>query len=197
MSDDAFRRLRPDDGRPVEPHDPSVLAREKERLMSMIDQRSSERLAAYHVTGVEPRLGYLDEVAALEYLTRVFSFRERREARFGTGVGDDVMFAWLEAGDGTIMISRIDHDTHQVYSPQETGHATAIMNVSVHDIDRHYANAVAEGATVTMELEDAFYGYRRYEATDLEGNRWHFNESLENVRARGGRTQSDEEGAHG
>lgn len=186
MSDDEFRRLRPDQGRPVEPHDPSVLAREKERLMSIIDERHDEPMVTQGgVTGVEPRLGYVDEVAALEYLTRVFGFRERREARFGTGVGDDIMFAWLDAGETSIMIRRVDHDTHQVYSPQEVGHATAILNVSVHDIDSHYAHAVAEGATVTMELEDAFYGYRRYEATDLEGNRWHFNESLENIRARG------------
>jgi uncharacterized glyoxalase superfamily protein PhnB len=189
MSDDDLRRLRPDRGGPVEPHDPSVLAREKERLMSMIDQRVQEPPSPYRVAGVEPRLGYLDEVAALEYLTRVFGFREQREARFGTGVGDDIMFAWLEAGDGSIMVSRVDHNTHQVYSPRELGHATAILNVAVRDIDSHYAHAVAEGADITMELQDAFYGYRRYEATDLEGNRWHFNESLDNVRARGGRVE--------
>jgi len=58
----------------------------------------------------------------------------------------------------------------------------------VRDIDAHYAHAVAEGATVTMPIEDAFYGYRRYEADDLEGHRWHFEESLEDIRARDGDT---------
>ncbi len=33
-----------------------------------------------------PRLAYRDERAALAYLTRVFGFRERREARIEQGV---------------------------------------------------------------------------------------------------------------
>ena len=35
--------------------------------------------------------------------------------------------------------------------------------------------------------EDAFYGERRYEATDPEGHRWHFGERFDDIRARGGR----------
>ena len=58
------------------------------------------------------------------------------------------------------------------------------MHVYVHDIDAHYAHAVAEGADITMELDDAFYGERRYEATDLEGHRWHFGERFDDIRAR-------------
>ena len=47
---------------------------------------------------------------------------------------------------------------------------------------------IAEGADITMELDDAFFGERRYEATDLEGHRWHFGERFDDIRARGGRT---------
>jgi uncharacterized glyoxalase superfamily protein PhnB len=50
---------------------------------------------------------------------------------------------------------------------------------------------VAAGATITMPIEDAFYGYRRYEADDLEGHHWHFHESLVDIRARGGIVPSD------
>ena len=42
-----------------------------------------------------------------------------------------------------------------------------------------------------MELQDAFYGERRYEATDLEGHRWHFAESFDAIRARGGHVPDD------
>jgi uncharacterized glyoxalase superfamily protein PhnB len=135
-----------------------------------------------------PRLAYEDEVAALEYLTRVFQFVERREARMG-GDGDEGMLAWLEFGDGVVMIGRASpgsHDVHHLFTPKEVGHATVMINVAVHDIDAHYAHAVAEGATITMPIEDAFYGFRRYEADDLDGHRWHFHESLSDVRARGG-----------
>ena len=34
------------------------------------------------------------------------------------------------------------------------------------------------GAEITMPVQDAFYGERRYEATDPEGHRWHFAQRL-------------------
>ena len=133
-----------------------------------------------------PRLAYRDELAALQYLTRVFGFTERREARMGKGTPDDHMLAWLEFGDGLVMIGHANHDIHRIHSPRELGHTTTMINVGVHDIDAHYAHAVAEGADITMPIEDAFYGSRRYEATDLEGHRWHFDEPHDAIRARGG-----------
>ncbi len=75
---------------------------------------------------------------------------------------------------------------HLIYSPLDLGHTTSMINVEVDDVDAHYARAVAEGAEVTMPLADAWYGARRYEATDLEGHRWHFDESHAHIRARGG-----------
>jgi uncharacterized glyoxalase superfamily protein PhnB len=42
-----------------------------------------------------------------------------------------------------------------------------------------------------MEIEDAFYGERRYEATDPEGHRWHFAERFEDIKARGGTVPDD------
>jgi len=63
--------------------------------------------------------------------------------------------------------------------------------VYVRDVDAHYVHAVEEGANVTMDLADAFFGERRYEATDLEGHRWHFAERFEAIRARGGSIPED------
>ena len=97
------------------------------------------------------------------------------------------MLAWLEFGDGVVMIGRASdaaREVHHLYSPAAVGHATVSIQVSVDDVDAHYAHAVAEGATITMPIEDAFYGYRRYEADDLEGHHWHFAESLQAIRAR-------------
>ena len=134
-----------------------------------------------------PRLAYADVAAALEFLTRVFQFTERREARMGTPDDDEGMLAWLEFGDGVVMIGRASaaaRDVHHLYSPADVGHATVMIHVTVNDIDSHYEHAVAEGATITMPIEDAFYGFRRYEADDLEGHRWHFNETLAAIRER-------------
>jgi RNA polymerase sigma-70 factor, ECF subfamily len=183
----ATAALRPDRVIPVDDGDPGLFKREKERLMSTIGATAPQSQAWSRTPSMYPRLAYADEVAALEYLTRVFQFVERREARMGRGDEEEGMLAWLEFGDGVVMIGRASEaarDVHHLYSPGEVGHATVMINVAVNDIDAHYEHAVAEGATVTLPIEDAFYGYRRYEADDLEGHHWHFNESLEAIRAR-------------
>jgi PhnB protein len=92
----------------------------------------------------------------------------------------------LEHRDGVVMVSHVQHDVHGIHSPQELGGATCMLNVTVDDVDAHFARAVAAGATVTMEVSDAFFGERRYEAADPEGNRWHFGEPIEHARARRG-----------
>lgn len=179
--------LRPDRVLPVDAGDPWLFTREKEKLMSDIAPTAAQEEAWSRTPAMYPRLTYTDEVAALEYLTRVFQFTERREARMGSADEDEGMLAWLEFGDGVVMLGRATdaaRDTHHLYSPRDAGHATVMMMVAVHDIDAHYAHAVAQGADITMPIEDAFYGYRRYEADDLEGHHWHFQEPLAAIEAR-------------
>jgi uncharacterized glyoxalase superfamily protein PhnB len=151
--------------------------------MSTIDatRDPTEPLAA--TPDIYPRLAYEDELAALDYLVRVFQFTEIREARTDTGVST---LAWLRIGSGVVMIGHANAEVHQIYSPRDLGNTTVQMMIHVHDVDAHYAHAVAEGADVTMEIQDAFYGERVYEATDLEGHRWHFGERHADIRARGG-----------
>ena len=155
--------------------------------MSTIGTPTVQEQAWTRTPAMYPRLVYSDEAAALEHLTRVFQFTERREARMGDSADDEGMLAWLEFGDGVVMIGRASpaaRDVHHLYSPGEVGRATVMINVSVNGIDAHYAHAIAEGAAITMPIEDAFYGYRRYEADDLEGHHWHFQESLDAIRGR-------------
>jgi uncharacterized glyoxalase superfamily protein PhnB len=96
------------------------------------------------------------------------------------------MLAWLRVGNGVVMIGHANEEVHQISSPRDVGRTTVQMMVYVHDVDAHYAHAVAEGALITMPVQDAFYGVRRYEATDLEGHRWHFAERFADIKARGG-----------
>ena len=151
--------------------------------MSTIDH-DHPRAAALTTPDIYPRLAYRDELAAVEYLTRVFQFVENREARMEF---DGNHLCWLRVGSGIVMLGKANTDVHLIHSPLDAGLTTVMMNVYVHDIDAHYAHAAAEGATITMELADAFFGERRYEATDLEGHRWHFGERFDDIRARGGR----------
>jgi uncharacterized glyoxalase superfamily protein PhnB len=191
---DPLRELRPDRMQPGDPAEPTVFARQKERLMSTIGDTRSEPRAEFRMPDIYPRLAYDDERAALDYLVRVFQLEEIREARMEP---DEHMLAWLRVGDGVVMIGHANADVHRIHSPRSlgsdptggsgpTGGASVQIMVTVHDVDRHYAHAVAAGADITMELSDAFYGERRYEATDLEGHRWHFGERFADIKRRGG-----------
>jgi uncharacterized glyoxalase superfamily protein PhnB len=184
-----LRSLRPDRVEPDDPADPAVLARAKEQFMSTIDQ-ALEPATALETPDIYPRLAYRDELAAVAYLSRVFGFVEKREARMEF---DGNSLCWLQVGTGVVMIGHANVDVHHIHSPLDAGLTTVMLNVYVHDIDAHHAHAVAEGADVTMELADAFFGERRYEATDLEGHRWHFGERFEDIRARGGRPPEPDE----
>jgi uncharacterized glyoxalase superfamily protein PhnB len=185
---DVVRRFRPDGIEPADPGDPAAYAKEKERLMSTI--QGTVPAATLATPDLYPRLAYEDEYAAIEYLTRVFGFTEHREARMEHG---EHCLAWLTIGSGTVMLGHTNLDVHRIASPRTAGLTTAIFHVYVHDIDAHHARAVAEGADVTMSLRDAFYGDRVYEATDLEGHRWHFGERFADIRARGGREPEPED----
>jgi PhnB protein len=175
---DHLRRLRPDRVLGDDPPDPEVLVREKARLMSAI-AGAARAAAAFRSPSIYPRLAYRDEMAALEFLTRAFGLVERREARMEMPEG---MLAWLEIGDGVVMIGRAGEVQHGLASPLEAGVATAMVNVYVADVDAHYRQAEAEGARIVMELEDMFWGDRRYEALDIEGHRWHFAQRLSESR---------------
>jgi len=176
MTDDLepLRRSRPDRLLPDDPPDPEVLALQKARLMTAItgaaDVAKHRRSPAIY-----PRLAYRDEAAALDFLTRAFGLVERRESRMEH---PDGMLAWLEIGDGVVMIGRAGPEHHGLRSPLDGGAPTAMVNVYVHDVDSHYDRAVSEGAQIVMPLQDMFWGDRRYEALDTEGHRWHFAERV-------------------
>jgi len=195
---DPLRELRPDRVQPDDPVEPTVFAREKERLMSTIDTGPDDGSSVLdgpesypRMPDVYPRLAYEDERAALEYLTRVFQLQEIREARTET---EESMLAWLRSGEGVVMIAHANADVHQIHSPRTIGNTTVQLMVYVRDVDAHYAHAVAQGAVITMPVQDAFYGERRYEATDPEGHRWHFGERFADIKARGGTVPDDPEG---
>ena len=170
MSDDLvrLRRLRADGLLPDDPPDPDVLAAERRKLLSDIAGSTDDRSST---PSIYPRLAYRDEVAALEFLVRVFGFVERREARMEHADGT---LAWLELGDGVVMIGRSGPDHHGLASPADAAATTVMVMVTVDDVDSHFARAAAQGAGILSEPQDMFWGGRRYEALDLEGHRWHF-----------------------
>lgn len=166
---DPLRHLRPDELLAADPPDADFLSSERRRLLA--DIAGTPPAESMLLPSVYPRLAYRDEHAALDFLVRAFGFRERREARLEH---PDGMLAWLQLGDGVIMIGRSGPQRHGLTSPIDAAATTAMLMVHVHDVDAHHRQAAAEGAVIASEPEVMFWGDRRYEAFDPEGHRWHF-----------------------
>ncbi|MGH9842977.1 MAG: VOC family protein [Blastocatellia bacterium] len=119
---------------------------------------------------IVPSITYTDLPRAIEWLQRVFGFRERSEARLSWPGGG---MTWLEVGNGLINVSTPDETW-----PQNPNAATKgfVMKVYVDDVDSHFAHVKAEGAIVVSEPQDGFWGGRIYRVLDLEGRQWEFSQ---------------------
>ena len=115
---------------------------------------------------VVPAIVYSDVPRAVEWLVRVFGFRERVEGRLSWPGGG---LAWMEVGDSLVSLSTPDPTWG---APPGAGPSSFVTKVYVDDVDGHFARAKAEGATIVSEPQDGFWGGRTYRALDHERNRW-------------------------
>ena len=114
---------------------------------------------------IVPSIAYADLLVALEWLPRVFGFRERAEARLSWPGGG---MAWFEAGNALFHVSTPD----TTWGQPQGGAAGFVMKVYVDDVDAHFLRAKTEGATIISEPQDGFWGGHTYRALDLEGHQW-------------------------
>ena len=112
-------------------------------------------------------LYYEDVAGALSWLVRAFGFRERMRL---TGPDGRIQHAEMELHDGVIMMGRPGPDYR---NPKRLGQATQGLYVYVDDVDAHFEQAKAAGATMLSPVEGTGDG-KRYRAEDLEGHRWMF-----------------------
>lgn len=119
-------------------------------------------------------LVYADLAKAHAYLTDVFGLTP---GELTTTPDGTVVHAELYAGDGVVWLHP-ETETYGLASPQSLGAATATMAVMVDDVDEHFRQATAKGATIVYEPVDQPYGYREYSARDCEGALWSFMKPL-------------------
>jgi uncharacterized glyoxalase superfamily protein PhnB len=122
---------------------------------------------------ITPYLLYEDAGAALQWLTKAFGLRQSGPAM--TGPDGKVNHGSMRLGSAYLMLGCPGGDYR---NPQHLGHVTQNLYVDVANADKHYAQAVAAGATIIEEPTDTPYGHRRYGAEDLEGHRWYFAHEL-------------------
>lgn len=117
---------------------------------------------------VAPYLYYEDAGEALEWLARVFGFRERVRYVDEDGV---VQEAEMSVGDATIHVGGAG--TGYWERNGTTGPVGHLVIVHVDDVDAHHARAIATGAHADPP-EDKPYGARVYNVTDPGGHSWSF-----------------------
>lgn len=117
---------------------------------------------------VIPILSYKDVGQAVEWLCRIFGFKER--LRIGSHR------AQLTVGDGAVIVrERLDAPG----TPPTPD--TSRIHVHVEDAQRHYEYVRAQGAHILQPPIDHPYGERQYSVEDLGGHIWNFSESLADV----------------
>jgi uncharacterized glyoxalase superfamily protein PhnB len=127
---------------------------------------NNETNRMWQAPDVVPSISYRDVPRAVEWLVRVFGFRERVEARLTWPTG---CMTWLEVGDGLFNVS--SHD--ETWPHADSGATSDVaMKVYVDDVDRHFVHAQAAGANIVSAPQDGFWGGRTYRALDPEGHRW-------------------------
>jgi uncharacterized glyoxalase superfamily protein PhnB len=128
-----------------------------------------------------PFISYENVGAAVNWLTDVFGFRERGE-RYTDSDGT-VTHAELELEGAVIMLgwpgpeyrgpAKHAEECEQARRWLEPRNVVDGVLVYVDDVDAHYEQARARGATILREPQDEPYG-RLYNAADPEGHRWMF-----------------------
>jgi uncharacterized glyoxalase superfamily protein PhnB len=129
------------------------------------------RKALWKAPGLVPSLAFRDVPSAVEWLSRVFGFQERSEARLSWPGG---CLTWMELGD--VLISLTTEGAHELRSPESVGGVSVGLKVYVDDVDEHFQRAKAAGATILSEPEGGFWGGRIYRARDLAGHHWEFSQ---------------------
>ena len=103
-----------------------------------------------------PYLAVDDAAKAIEYYTKAFGAKER--ARMD-GPDGKIGHAELEIGDSVVMLADPFPDASTT-PPSEVGSTTAAIVMYVEDVDAVVKKAVDEGATITEDVEDKFWGDR-------------------------------------
>ena len=133
-------------------------------------------------------LSYEDAAAAIDWLCTAYGFAEDRDVRH-TGPDGAVTHAELERDGARVMVATPNAAYRSPRHHRESCEDAARwldnpwvidgVFVEVDDVDSHYDQAVAAGATILREPNEPGVGFRIYTAEDPEGHRWMFGQRAE------------------
>ncbi len=124
-----------------------------------------------------PYIAVDDAAKAIEYYKKAFGAKERSRM---DGPEGTIGHAELEIGDSVVMLA--DPFPHaSTTPPSDAGSTTVAIVMYVEDVDAVVKKAVDEGATITEEVDDKFWGDRFGTIRDPFGHVWSIGTHVEDV----------------
>ena len=118
-----------------------------------------------------------DAAAAIEYYSEVFGAKERFRMDGPDGL---IGHAELQIGDSVLMLADPNPQS-TAKPPKELGGTTAGILLYVEDVDTVVKKATDAGGTLTMPVEDMFWGDRFGQVTDPFGHNWQIATHVEDL----------------
>jgi len=116
-----------------------------------------------------PSLIVNDSVKAIEFYQQAFGAKKRRMFNMPDG---HTIYAEIQIGDSILTLTD-EYPEMKAFSPLSSGGGTSTsLLLYVEDVDAVFTKAVSAGATVSMPLNDAFWGDRAGGIIDPFGHRW-------------------------
>jgi PhnB protein len=128
---------------------------------------------------VTPRLVFDNATAAIDFYRRAFGAEATEEPH--TGPGDKVVHAEVRIGDSAVYVTDEGEPQNGVAPKSVDGRVTAVMAITVPDVDQLWERAVAAGCEVLYPLADQFYGDRAGRLRDPFGHQWMLSTHIEDV----------------
>jgi PhnB protein len=129
----------------------------------------------YHT--LTPHLPVDDAKKAIEFYKRAFGATERGVM---PGPNDMIAHAELQIGDSVLMLADAFPQS-TVRPPKEIGGTTVGLFLYVEDVDEVVQQAIDAGATLTMPVEDQFWGDRYGKVADPFGHEWQIATHVEDL----------------
>ena len=118
---------------------------------------------------VAPHLVVEDAASAIEFYKRAFGAVEL--GRHPMPDGKRLMHAAIRIGNSTVFLVDAIPE-FELKGPKVLGGSPVTIHLSVEDADAVAAKAAAAGATITMPVEEAFWGDRYGKLVDPFGHHW-------------------------
>lgn len=117
---------------------------------------------------VTPHLVCSDAAKAIEFYCRAFNATEMIRV---PGPGGKLIHACVRIGDSLVML--VDENPQwECLSPLTLKGSPVTIHLQVDDVDAVFSQAIKAGATVTMPVNDMFWGDRYGVVKDPFGHQW-------------------------